>query len=131
MIGLDTNVLLRWLLNDDSDPAQTQLAAETIASELEPVWVGPIVLAELSWVMRRNFGLKRQDLVEVFQRLLDSPMFIIPDRTCVEEAVTNFSKGGPGFSDHLIAALNSSVGCRTTYTFDKIAAKTPHFTTLT
>ena len=130
MIGLDTNVLLRWLLADDSNPEQSQIAEATIADAGDDIWIGPVVLAELSWVMRRNFGLGRAELVKVLDRLLAAPRFVIADRPSVERAVANFAKGGPGFSDHLIGALNAAVGCQTTLTFDKSAAKSPHFTQL-
>ena len=131
MFGVDTNVLLRWLLDDPSAPGQSELARRAVEEAPEEVMVGPVVLAELTWILETRFGFGRAPLTAMMRVILAAPMVVLPDRNAVELAVAAHEKGPPGFSDHLIATLNIAAGCATTLTFDKTAAKGPHFTLLT
>ena len=130
VLGIDTNVLVRWLMSDPTSVHQSALAAAAIDNATEEVLISPVVLAEFSWVAERSFGLGRQALCTLLSDILDSTMIVIPARDLVKSAIKNYGAGGPGFADHLIAAMNQSYGCTTTLTFDKSAARSPHFTLL-
>ena len=130
MLGIDTNILLRWLIADETAGPQAGLAQQLMVSGQE-VMISPIVLAEFSWVAERSFGLGRKELVHLLTEIASGSMIIVPDRDVVLAAIEGFANGGPGFADHLIAALNSATGCSTTLTFDKTAAKSKNFTLLT
>ena len=130
VLGIDTNVLVRWLMADPTSGHQSALAAAAIDGATEEVLISPVVLAEFSWVAERSFRLNREALCALLSRILDSNLIVIPERTVVATAIRNFGLGGPGFADHLIAAMNRSYGCTTTLTFDKTAARIPNFTLL-
>ena len=130
VLGIDTNVLVRWLMSDPTAPHQSALAAAAIDNPSEEVLISPVVLAEFSWVAERSFGLDRQALSALLSGILDSALIVIPAKEVVQSAVETYRAGGPGFADHLIAAMNQSYGCTTTLTFDKSAARSPHFTLL-
>ena len=124
MIGLDTNVLVRYIVRDD--PAQTALAdhwIENRCSREQPGYVSHLVLAELYWVLGRGYGYPRQTLGEVLTTLLSSEEIKIQDAPLVRAALGDFSAGAADFADCLIGALYQQAGCETTVTFDKKAAR--------
>jgi predicted nucleic-acid-binding protein len=127
--GIDTNLLVRWLLRDPTDPTQTDRATAAIEQQ-DTVYVNAVVLAEMVWSAGRSVGLDRQDLARMVRGLLDHPAVELADRTAVEQALFAFESGGAGFADHLIGALNRNSGCKTTLTFDKVAGKGADFTLL-
>jgi predicted nucleic-acid-binding protein len=127
LIGIDTNVLLRWLLDDD--PGQSELAAAAFDGD-EQVFLGDIVLAEASWVMARSYRLSRHAIASALRHAIALPSVAVSDRAAVDAALTAYETGGPGLSDHLIGNLNSAAGCRTTLTFDKRAGDGNLFTSL-
>lgn len=131
MIGIDTNVLIRWNLAEDTQPNQASLARQAIENSEDPIFINTVVLAESIWVISNAYRISRPDQAAFVRSLLDHAKVMIAERGAVEFALNGFQKGGPGFADHLIAALNVMAGCQTTLTFDRIAAKGPHFTVLT
>ena len=128
MIGIDTNVLVRILETDDNR-AQTS-AANKLLRNHGSVFVSPIVLAELVWVLESQFGLDSGQIFERLQRLLGATEFQFFAREAMERAVAQFGNGKPDFADCLIGELNLAMGCETTMTFDKDAARTGPFTRL-
>jgi predicted nucleic-acid-binding protein len=134
VIGLDTNVLIRWLAADPDTTGTSARQAATVEKRIlessETCFVNSVVVAETLWVTDHVFRQSREMQAEIVERLLDSQNVHVADRHAVESALGSFRKGGAGFSDHLIGALNAEAGCTTTLTFDKRAAKGPHFTTL-
>ena len=132
MLAVDTNVLLRYLRNDD--PAQSAIARRLIdedSTSAEPLLVGTEVLVELHWFMARRQNLARAEMVRVFHDLLDNAHLRIADATHVEAAVDAFADGPAGFVDYLIAATSRARGAEFTYTFDRDAAKHESFRALT
>lgn len=128
MIGLDSNVLLAWLLDDASSTARPVL--DRIGAQDEPVYLNHIVLSEVFWVLRAKFSNRRVALGDILQNLLDDPGVVIDSPGRVAEALAGFRQGGPGFTDHLIGVVNRDHGCRTTLTLDRTAARHPLFTPL-
>ena len=128
MIGLDTNVLVRYLTEDD--PAQARRAAaciETATARSRRCFIGPIVLCELSWVLRGAYEVSKADLLETLERLLATSQFVIGDKDLVREAVREYRAGRADFADYVIGALHSGAGCDKTATFDRRLRAHPRF----
>ncbi len=128
MIGLDTNVLARYFLNDDPQWSP-QVAAffETRLSSQRPGYVNPITLVELVWILRRKPGYDRSKLSALIEGLLSSDSIVLGEAGAVERALVSFRSGSAGFADYLIAELNEAAGASPTMTLDHKAAKNPPF----
>ena len=120
MTGLDTNVLLGWML---------QGQAVTLPKD-KPYMIAYVVLAELVWVLRGSLKRPKAEIVSTLKRIVDLPDISLPDRTLVSQAVTDYESGSADFSDYLINRCNETCGCKTTYTFDRKAARESGFTLL-
>lgn len=122
MLGIDTNVLIRFFTRDDE--RQFEHASRLIgAAENGGLFVSPIVLVELSWVLRSGYGHKRDEILNVLDRLLEVRQFTIGDRDIVRQAITNVRSNGGDFADALISLCNKRDGCEDTVTFDKRAIR--------
>ncbi len=131
MIGIDTNILIRWLIDDPAAPGQADRARELIEQLDEPAMVAIPVIAETVWLARRTFRLGKTEIIRLVEVMLASPSLIVAERASVEQALEQFRVGNIDLTDHLIAALNRASGCKTTLTFDRAAARNPAFTLLT
>jgi predicted nucleic-acid-binding protein len=117
MIGLDTNVLARYYIDDDAD-AQAQhqrLAARALIESGRPLMVSKSVILELEWVMRGYYRFAPSDVAAVMQHLLGQPHITVEDREAVERAVSNCN-AGIDFADALHHASYKS--CASVATFD-------------
>ena len=124
MIGVDTNILVRYFAGDDA--AQTALARRVLerqATAEAPVHVGAVVLAETAWVMQTQYGATREELVDLLEELLADPRVHLQDADAVAVASHEFATSAAGFADLLISASNTLHGCRETFCFDKQAAR--------
>ena len=127
MIGLDTNVLVRYMAQDE--PKEAALATRLIEEELsaaEPGFISLVVLVELCWVLKRLYSASAGELVAAVEDLLNTPRFQL-DRRDVVAATVQFLKAGEGakagFVDALIAQLAAAQGCSHTVSFDKVAVR--------
>jgi predicted nucleic-acid-binding protein len=127
MIGLDTNVLVRYLAQDD--PKQAARATRLIEQELtasKPGFVSLVVLAELCWVLARLYGASQDEIKQTVDDLLGTPQFQLERREVVRAAVQR-AKGviasKAGFVDALIAQTAQAEGCSHVVTFDKAAVR--------
>lgn len=122
MIGLDTNVLVRFLVQDD--PAQAALVTATISrlTEAEPGFVCREVLVELVWVLERAYGLGRAEIARALDGLLEARELVLEAADRVAIAADRYRKGGPGFADQMVALAGQGAGCSATLTFDRKAA---------
>ena len=128
MIGLDTNVLVRYLVQDDA--AQAEAAERLIEGRCtreSPGLVSAVVLAELAWVLKGAYSQDRTTVVSVLRQILQTAELVVDAPDVVWAAVSDFEQGGADFADCLIAHGNFAAGCAVTYTFDKGAAKGRHF----
>jgi predicted nucleic-acid-binding protein len=128
MIGLDTNVLIRHLVEDD--PLQTQQVAKLLAdrcSEAEPGFVNRIVLCEAVWTLDRTYGYGRADIVRVLEALIFTRELLIEDREHVAAALKTYRTHKIDFSDALIVEINRARGCKATATFDRRASRVSGF----
>ena len=123
MIGLDTNVILRFLAQDD--PVQSPIAIEAFAalSADEPGFVGSVVLAETTWVMARRYGASREEIGEVVERLLRATELVHENPEAGYRALALFRSGrSVQFADALIAMTAALASASETLTFDRNAA---------
>ena len=123
MIALDTNVLVRFLVNDD--PRQGE-AARALLAELasdRPGFVCREVAVELSWVLDRAYGFSRDRIATVFEELVACEELQFEASDDVIRAADGSRRGGPGFADRMIAAAARRAGAAPLCTFDRQAAE--------
>ena len=123
MTGLDTNVLVRYVMQDD--PRQSSLATSLIESlkPEEPGFVPVVVLVELVWVLSGSYGLDRAQVATVLSTLLRSKELVVDRAELVNQALRRYSANGADFADVLIERLSAAAGCSATMTFDAGAVK--------
>jgi predicted nucleic-acid-binding protein len=129
MIGLDTNVLVRFLVRDDEE--QFERARKLIRSQAEdgqPVHISLLVLLETEWVLRSRYKLKKGEILSAFSDLLSAVDMSFEDEPSLEEALFVWKDSPAQFADCLIGARHRAVGCTSTATFDGDALKLPMFT---
>jgi predicted nucleic-acid-binding protein len=127
MMGLDTNVLLRYLAQDD--PKQSPRAAEIIErrlTEQEPGFVSLVTILEVVWVLKSLFKRSRQQIANDVEMLLAADTLEVQNEQEVYLAVVCLRNGIATFEDALIGSLNTWRGCSATLTFDEDGAKRLH-----
>jgi predicted nucleic-acid-binding protein len=128
MLGIDTNVLVRFLVRDDE--AQFEKARRLIKREVAAgrrVFVSQLVLLETEWILRSRYGLPKFEIVATVSGLLDAADIQFDDEAAIEEALFVWKDSAADFADCLIGARNRRLGCRATTTFDAKASKVPDF----
>jgi predicted nucleic-acid-binding protein len=128
MIGLDTNVLIRYLTQDD--PVQFAKATEVIERRLtakNPGFVSVVAMVETVWVLDRAYSLTAQEISTVVERLLQIEVLAIENEQEVFTAMVALKQGRGSFSDALIAEFGVRAGCSRTLTFDQKALRLPGF----
>lgn len=126
MIGLDTNVLVRYFVQDDA--RQSALAARLVERQLDraaPGHVSLVALAELVWVMRTRYQASRELVVDIVSRLLGDDRFVVQASSQVWAALDAYRNSVIDFGDTLIAALDRAAGCAHTVSFDRRASRLP------
>jgi predicted nucleic-acid-binding protein len=123
VIGLDTNVLVRFLTQDDA--VQSAAASHLIESLTpdEPGVVTSVALAEIVWVLEDSYDVSRSAVAEIIERLLQTPILIVENAEIAWRALAGYRTGAADFADYLIARRCAALGCETVYTFDKKAAR--------
>ena len=123
MIGLDTNVLVRYIAQDDEK--QSSRAAQLIESctSENPAFVSVVVLVELVWVLMGAYSVSRDEVAEVVDELLRSKEISVSRPQLVAQALRTFRQGKADFADCLIGCDASLSGCEAVYSFDKAAVK--------
>lgn len=131
MIGLDTNVLVRYLTQDDAAQAHraNTVIADQAAAEAR-CFLSPVVLCELTWVLREAYDRSKPDLLKTLDLILATRQFEIGDRELVREAVEAFRAGRADFADYVIGAMGRQRGCAETVTFDQRLRGAPGFRVL-
>lgn len=122
MIGLDTNVVVRYLTHDDI--AQTAAAVRVIdsLSQDAPGFLSLIVIAELVWVVEVSYRFKKNEIESVLDTLLRSKELVIERADIVAQALRKFSTSRTDFVDCLIERCGHAAECQYTVTFDQKAA---------
>ena len=127
MIGLDTNVLLRYLAQDD--PTHSPRATEIVERSLtvqEPGFVSLVSILEVIWVLKSLFKRSRNEIANDIEMLLAADTLEVQNEQEVYTAVVSLRNGIGTFEDALIGALGVWRGCSATLTFDEDAAKRLH-----
>jgi predicted nucleic-acid-binding protein len=127
VLGIDTNILMRFLVRDDE--AQFDRAQRLIrrGSGTDPVFVNLLVLLETEWVLRSHNELTKVDVLDAFSELLSSVELAFEDEASIESALYVWKNSAAQFADCLIGARHIVCGCRATASFDQKASKLPGF----
>lgn len=124
MIGLDTNVLVRHIMQDDAKQSRkASMLIESLSGE-SPGFVSLVAVVELVWVLSSCYDLTREQLVQALDLLLRSKEFVVDRADQVLKALRVFKSSTADFADCLIERTAASAGCDRTMTFDVGAAKT-------
>ncbi|MGH9606896.1 MAG: PIN domain-containing protein [Terracidiphilus sp.] len=128
MIGLDTNVILRYLLQDD--PKQARQANQIIERQLSaqnPGFLSLVTLLEIVWVLRSLLRQSPAQIAAHLEGLLAADTLAVQNEQQVFEAAFALKRGAGEFEDALIGALNAWAGCLRTLTFDRKAGRLAGF----
>ena len=123
MIGLDTNVLVRYVVQDD--PKQSQQATRLIESLTTdaPGYVSQISVVELVWVLTGCYTSTKNEICEVLETLLRTKEIVVAHADTIWKALRVFKESKADFADCLIERSANEAGCTHTATFDRDAAK--------
>ena len=128
MIGLDTNILVRYLAQDD--PIQSPLATDILEFRLSqgnPGFISIVAMVETVWVLDRAYGLADDEIAAALERMLQADTLVVENEQEVFTAMIALKEGSGSFADALIGALGVKAGCSRTLTFDKTALRLPGF----
>ena len=128
MIGLDTNILVRYLTQDD--PIQSAKAAKIVEQQLteeKPGFVSIVAIVETVWVLERAYALTPLEIARAVEQILQTDVLVVENEQEVFTAVIALKNGQGSFADAVIAALGAKNGCSRTLTFDKKALRLPGF----
>jgi predicted nucleic-acid-binding protein len=123
MIGLDTNVLIRYIMQDD--PKQSPKANKIIdaLSSDEPGFITVVSVLEIYWVLTTAYALTEEQFLQAMEGILRTKQFVVESADQVLRALRVFEKGRSDFADCLIERTAASAGCAQTMTFDVKASK--------
>jgi predicted nucleic-acid-binding protein len=127
MIGLDANVVVRYLTQDD--PLQSPRATTLIEglSEANRGFISVVAMVETAWVLKRSYGFSDRRIAAAIEGLLAADALLVEDEREVSVAMIALKRRQGSFADALIAALGAKAGASVTLTFDRKAARLPGF----
>jgi predicted nucleic-acid-binding protein len=128
VIGIDTNILVRYLVQDDAVQAAiaTDIFERRLAEE-NGGFVSVIAMTETAWVLERSYGLSAQEIAQAIEHILQVDLLTVENEHEVFTAMIVLKTNRGSFSDTLIAALGTRAGCSRTLTFDRRALRLPGF----
>jgi predicted nucleic-acid-binding protein len=123
MIGLDTNIIVRYIMGDD--PVQTSKAVRIIErhTEQDTAFISLASVLETVWVLQSVYKLSNQQVAQAVERMLQVETITVQNETEVSAAAHALKTGRGSFEDALIGALGVTAGCESTLTFDRKAAR--------
>jgi predicted nucleic-acid-binding protein len=128
MMGLDTNVLVRYFAQDDR--VQSGKATELIERRLsprDPGFISLVAMVETAWVLQRAYGMDNLEVATAIERTLQADALVVENEQEVFTAMISLKEGRGSFADALIGALGTKAGCVTTVTFDQKASRLSGF----
>lgn len=128
MIGLDTNILVRYLTQDDPD--QSLKATEIIEQRLReenPGFVSIVAMVEIVWVLDRAYSFSAHEIAAAVERMLQIDVLVVENEQEVFTAMIALKNGQGTFADAVIAAIGARANCSCTLTFDQKALRLPGF----
>jgi predicted nucleic-acid-binding protein len=124
VIGLDTNVIVRYIAQDDRrQAARAVRLIEQECSETRPGFLSVVVLAELVWVLESCYASTKAEIVAILQRVLGAKQLVVQNADVVWQAVRLYESGSADFADCLIDRIGAANECEYTATFDREAAR--------
>lgn len=129
MIGIDTNILVRFLTKDDTEQslAVAKLFKHHNNNE-SSIFINDIVLSEVIWVLEKGYKYSKQQVIYAIKLILQTPEFAFSNHNLIVKSLYEYEQAsGADFTDILISYTNHHNGCSTTYSFDKKACKTKYF----
>ena len=128
MMGLDTNILVRYLAQDDAiqSPQATQIVERQLSKD-GPGFISLVTMVETVWVLDRVYSLSTQEIAAAVERILQSDTLVAQNEQEVFTAMIALKTGAGSFSDALIGALGAWAGCSATLSFDKKAKRLKQF----
>jgi len=124
MIGLDTNVLVRYIAQDDvKQSARATTLINSLSSE-NPGFITLVSLVELVWIMKSCYSATKQEIIAILETLMRTQELLVENAETAMKALAVFSGSKADFSDCLIERSANKAGCEYTATFDANAAKT-------
>ncbi len=128
MIGLDTNVLVRYIMQDDAKQAAKATKLIEGLTAQEPGFIGLVSVVELVWVLSSSYELDRAQIGQALDVILRSKQLVVGQAEQVARALHAYASGNADFADCLIERTAVATGCAKTMTFDLAAAKTAGMT---
>ena len=122
MIGLDTNVVVRYVTHDDPDQTTAAVALMNSLTQDAPGFVSLIVIVELVWVLEAAYRFRKAEIIQVIEALLRSKELVLERADIVAQALRKFASGNADFADCLIERLGHAAECPHTVTFDRNAS---------
>jgi predicted nucleic-acid-binding protein len=128
MIGLDTNVLVRYLAQDDAiqSPRATEIIERQLTAE-QPGFISLVTMVETVWALARAYGLSHHEIAAAVERILQADTLLVQNEQEVFVATIALKTGAGSFSAALIGALGAWAGCSSTLTFDRRAKRLKQF----
>ncbi|MFZ0243052.1 MAG: type II toxin-antitoxin system VapC family toxin [Desulfobacterales bacterium] len=131
MNGLDTNVLIRYITQDDGpQAAQAEKAIENARSRNEKLLIQPMVLCEMIWVLDSAYGMTKSQVLSAIELVMRTAQFKIVDKDMCWKALADFSQKNGDFADYYIGRTNMRDGSGVTLTFDKALTDSDMFSLL-
>jgi len=125
MIGLDTNVLVRYLTHDDRSQTAAATRVMDSLSFDSPGFLSLIVVAELVWVLAISYRYEKKEIAQVLENVLRTKELVIERADIVSQALRTFRSGRADFADYLIERCAHAAECEFAVTFDRKAATVP------
>lgn len=125
MIALDTNVLVRYITQDDAQQSAQATALVEGLSAAEPALVPLVVVVELVWVLESCYAAGKEAVITVLETVLHTRELQVEQAEVVWKALRQFSAQSADFADCVVAVCAQAAGCEHTVTFDRKAAKLP------
>ena len=131
MIGLDTNILIRYLTKDDSAQyAKASRVIEQAVQRDERLLINSVVLCEIAWLLDATYKYSRADIGDALERILHTAQFDIERAPEARQALDDFRSTQAGFADALVGRINRSLGAQNTATFDRDLKRLDTFSVL-
>jgi len=132
VIGLDTNILVRYIVQDNIRQAKraTELI-ESMCTADDPGFINLVVICEICWVLASGYKYDREIIASIIRNMLTSVELMVEESETVWRSLSAFEKGQAGLADYIIGSHNQTKHTTTTYTFDRKAAKHQSLTLLT
>lgn len=128
MKGLDTNVLVRYLVKDDKKQAEKAGAfIRKATSSGEYCFINTIVLCETVWVLESAYAYDKKEIADVLDNILATKQFEIERKDITRQAVRDYRAGSGDLADYLIGRINHACGCDVTASFDRALNNAANF----